>query len=185
MWPWLLILAGTLLIVGALIARRRILSDHHAGLARTSRATITEDVAEDSSEDVPGPDVVDEPPPDPPEVPSPAAQIRTVPADEVPIFVVTASDPSTRPVAETAPTERLGPERPAPRPVLPPRPAFARATNPPPPAATPDPVAALLRPRRCLVRGRPEPHRPDHRQRGAPAVVRRHGRTARRCGVTS
>ena len=143
MWPWLLILAGTLLIVGALIARQRILRDYHAGLARTSREVVAEDVVEDVSEPV----VMDEPEPVPPtpvlpepEPASPTVQIRTVPADEVPIFVVTASDPSTRTVEETAPIELLGPERPAPEPVLPPRPAFARATNPPPPAAAPEPA---------------------------------------------
>lgn len=143
MWPWLLILAGTLLIVGALIARQRILRDYHAGLSRTSREVVAEDMVEDLSEPV----VVDEPEPVPPtpvlpepEPASPTVQIRTVPADEVPIFVVTASDPSTRTVEETAPIELLGPERPAPQPVLPPRPAFARATNPPPPAASPEPA---------------------------------------------
>jgi len=148
MWPWLLILAGTLLIVGALIARQRILRDYHAGLARTSREVVAEDVVEDVVEDASEPVVVDEPEPVPPtpvlpepEPASPTVQIRTVPADEVPIFVVTASDPSTRTVDETAPIELLGPERPAPEPVLPPRPAFARATSPPPPAAAPEPAA--------------------------------------------
>lgn len=136
MWPWILILAGTLLIVGALIARRRILRGYHGGHARTSREVVTEDVAEDVGADVGDPDAVDQPH----SVPPPTVQIRAVPADEVPIFVVTESDPSTRTVAGTAPTELLGPERPATTPVIPPRPAFARATNPPPQAPLPNPA---------------------------------------------
>ncbi|GAA4116449.1 hypothetical protein GCM10022415_13490 [Knoellia locipacati] len=162
MWPWLMIVAGTLLIVGALIARHRILRDYHAGLARVSRETVADDVVapvvvdepeplapmpvmpeQASPEPAPAEPAPHEPAPEPePEPLPPTGQIRAVSADEVPIFVVTASDPSTRTVEETAPTELLGPERPAPEPVLPPRPAFARATDPPPPAAAPEPASS-------------------------------------------
>lgn len=41
MWPWLMILAGTLLIIGALVARHRMLRDYRAGLEPDRKASAS------------------------------------------------------------------------------------------------------------------------------------------------
>ena len=53
MWPWLMILAGTLLIIGALVARHRMMRDHRARLEVAERAASADrTVAEETTDRV-------------------------------------------------------------------------------------------------------------------------------------
>lgn len=82
MWPWLMIIAGALLIVGALIARHRMMRDYRAGLALASSRTAgsdsrTPDSTADVGEDAPLAEqgaAVDQP--EAPEVPQPPAAAK-------------------------------------------------------------------------------------------------------------
>lgn len=103
MWPWLLILAGTLLIVGGLVARHRMMRDFHAQVERPS------------TEPEPEPEAEPEPEVEPRRAtPTTDMLIRVVPASDWPDL----SEPTPPPPVVTEP-------------VRPPRPAFARAARRP------------------------------------------------------
>ncbi|GGB89544.1 hypothetical protein N798_07575 [Knoellia flava TL1] len=123
MWPWLMILAGTLLIIGALLARHRMMRDYRAQLEADRIAPVT----------VPDPATPDEITPEPPalEAPTPEAPAPTPTAIEsTPVVAVPAAPgPSlSTPAALPAPTPEApaAPARPAP---AAPVPAFARAAH--------------------------------------------------------
>lgn len=114
MWPWLMILAGTLLIIGALVARHRMLRDYRDRLESDRVARVTT--------------------PDPSTSTPPPAPAATETTSVVSVRAARASHPATPaalPASPAAPAASApaAPARPAHAPSVTPVPAFARATH--------------------------------------------------------
>ncbi|MDT0212507.1 hypothetical protein Q9R29_01290 [Rothia sp. ARF10] len=134
MWPWLMILAGTLLIIGALVARHRMMRDYRAQLQSDRVASRTTKAQVASSP----PPALDGPAPDAPAIAA---------TGPMPVVSVMAASPS----AASAPAALPGPTPEAPAASAPavPTPAGSTPTGstpaapgPPPPAV---PVPAFAR----------------------------------------
>lgn len=135
MWPWLLILAGTLLIIGALVARHRMMSDYHARLAEAEptearRSTVERDdpaTTEPLKEAAPRRTVEPAAPEPVPE--SPAAPVRVAP----PAFARPAAAAPTITTRREAKAARAAglPVGPKPEPLFADLPVGHRLTSPP------------------------------------------------------
>ncbi|MFW5473067.1 hypothetical protein ACOCJ5_07150 [Knoellia sp. CPCC 206450] len=151
MWPWFMIVAGTLLIIGALVARHRMMRDYRAGLEVGQRAEAGPgrgvegfDTRADDEPDAGVQDDDREAPPAPAPAVTPTAPpaARTAPAAPTrpaapPTRVTTTPPLATRtaptsdPAMPVAPSPTWAPAAPAaPAPVAP-VPAFARAADTP------------------------------------------------------
>lgn len=128
MWPWLMIIAGVLLIVGALVARHRMMRDYHERLVRTESESRAEasDIT-DTTETTHAPDTT--------EVHSAAAASVDAPAE--PVAAADADTPAEAPAPEPPKPPRprititepspLAPAAPAPTPHLRPVPSSGSA----------------------------------------------------------
>lgn len=122
MWPWLMIVAGTLLIIGALVARHRMMKDYRAQLDEAERADaarVSELVALASGEHRRAPSTITHVPA------TPAAQAAPL-APAAPSASAAPSAPAAEQAASPAqaPAEQAAPAAPAA-----PVPAFARAAR--------------------------------------------------------